>query len=128
MKIRDLRGFKLSDPLELIVKTEEEAKEIVEKAKAEAAEIKTKADRSYRERIENARKEALELRKKIIEDTKVRAKGKTQLLLEESENKLKSQGKEIETRINKAAGKIVELVLKPIFLGESLNETGDRNQ
>ena len=128
MKIRDLRGFKLSDPLELIVKTEEEAKEIVEKAKAEAAEIKTKADRSYRERIENARKEALELRKKIIEDAKVRAKEKTQLLLEESENRLKSQGKEIETRINKAAGKIVELVLKPIFLGESLNETGDRNQ
>ncbi len=118
----------MSDPLELIVKTEEEAKEIVEKAKAEAAEIKTKADRSYRERIENARKEALELRKKIIEDAKVRAKEKTQLLLEESENRLKSQGKEIETRINKAAEKIVELVLKPIFLGESLNETGDRNR
>ena len=118
----------MSDPLELIVKTEEEAKEIVEKARAEAAEIKTNADRSYRERIENARKEALELRKKIIEDAKVRAKKKTQLLLEESENKLKSQGKEIETRINRAAQKIVELVLKPIFLGESLNETGDINR
>jgi vacuolar-type H+-ATPase subunit E/Vma4 len=105
----------MSNVIDLLLETEQKAKDIVEAAAEKVRDVQQEADKKAEEIVKNARQEALTLQRESAEKTRLELEDEKKSVivnLEEKQNSLLSEKTEV---LDQAAEDVFKLLITPEY-------------